>query len=275
MAVYIDDYRVRWRGREWSHLIADSTEELHGFAARLGRRHLRFHHKPARPWKDHYDVPEAKRREALRLGAKPITSREAARLLRARRLGLGDGASVEASTIGAVHGSASIGGGSATPSREELARQAARSWTDAQSLLFVCLGNVCRSPFAERLAQNQLQGRKEAASAGHYRSAGRRPPELALAAARAFGVDLASHRSRVLSRSMIEGADAIFVFDEENYDAVIGQEPAAAGRTHLLGALSRDGPLILVDPFGGPAPAYEAVYREIAEAIAAGERARH
>lgn len=86
MAVYLDDYRVPWRGREWSHLIADSTEELHGFAARLGRRHLRFHHKPARPWKDHYDVPEKKREQALRLGAKSITSREAAQMLRARRL---------------------------------------------------------------------------------------------------------------------------------------------------------------------------------------------
>ena len=34
MAVYVDDSRIRWRGREWSHLIADTTEELHAFVAR-------------------------------------------------------------------------------------------------------------------------------------------------------------------------------------------------------------------------------------------------
>jgi hypothetical protein len=61
MVVYLDDFRVPWRGETWSHLIADTVEELHGFAARLGLQPRHFHHKPALPWKDHYDVPEAKR----------------------------------------------------------------------------------------------------------------------------------------------------------------------------------------------------------------------
>jgi hypothetical protein len=93
MAVYVDDTRVRWRGREWSHLTADNTEELHDFAARLGLERARFHQNPERPWKDHYDVPEAKRREAIRLGAKPIGGREAAQLLRAKRIDLSEGSS--------------------------------------------------------------------------------------------------------------------------------------------------------------------------------------
>lgn len=98
MAVYIDDWRVPWRGDEWSHLIADTTEELHAFAARLSLDRRRFHHKPTRPWKDHYDVPEAMRRQAIGLGAKPIPSEEAARMLRARRLALHEGsASLESS----------------------------------------------------------------------------------------------------------------------------------------------------------------------------------
>jgi hypothetical protein len=86
MAVYVDDSRIRWRGREWSHLIADTTEELHAFAARLGLARALFHRSPARPWKDHYDIPEAKRQVAIGGGAKPITSREAAEMLRAKRL---------------------------------------------------------------------------------------------------------------------------------------------------------------------------------------------
>ena len=135
-------------------------------------------------------------------------------------------------------------------------------------MLFVCLGNVCRSPFAERLALGLLEGRRHATSAGHYPVAGRRPPELALAAAQGFGVDLASHRSRVLSRSMLEEAQAVFVFDEQNYEAVVSCQRSAAQRTHLLGALCCDGPLQITDPYGGPASLYAAVYRQIASALA-------
>jgi hypothetical protein len=85
VAVYIDDSRIPWRGREWSHLTADSTEELHAFAARLGLGRARLHRTPGRPWKDHYDLPEATRREAIRRGARPITRPQAAEMLRAKR----------------------------------------------------------------------------------------------------------------------------------------------------------------------------------------------
>lgn len=90
MAVYIDDFRVPWRGDKWSHLIADTTGELHAFATRLGLDRSRFHHKPGRPWKDHYDVPEAKRQQAIGLGARPIPSAEAVHMLRTRRRALGE-----------------------------------------------------------------------------------------------------------------------------------------------------------------------------------------
>ena len=85
MAVYVDDSRIRWRGREWFHLIGDTTEELHAFAAGLGLERARFHAKPTRPWKDHYDIPEATRRLAIRRGARPVTCREAVEILRAKR----------------------------------------------------------------------------------------------------------------------------------------------------------------------------------------------
>jgi aminoglycoside 6'-N-acetyltransferase len=85
LAVYVDDNRIPWRGHQWSHLLADSAAELHAFAADLGLEPRQFHHQPARPWKDHYDLPEPKRREALSRGAQPITARETARMLRERR----------------------------------------------------------------------------------------------------------------------------------------------------------------------------------------------
>lgn len=75
MAVYVDDMQSRARvGRldaVWSHLQADTTAELHAFAARLGLRRGWVQHadKPT----EHYDLTDSKRQLALRLGAVPIT----------------------------------------------------------------------------------------------------------------------------------------------------------------------------------------------------------
>lgn len=89
MPVYVDDMRrpaqVGRLNAVWSHLLADTDEELHAFAARLGLRRAWFQ-KPGTPIA-HYDVTEPKRQLALRLGAIPIgyLSRESMDLLRRRR----------------------------------------------------------------------------------------------------------------------------------------------------------------------------------------------
>ena len=67
--------------------MADSDEELHAFAARLGMRRAWFQHKPSRPHQAHYDVPERTRSQALHLGAVPVTWRQVGRMMRDRRTG--------------------------------------------------------------------------------------------------------------------------------------------------------------------------------------------
>lgn len=74
MTVYVDDWRQPARvGRleaVWSHLTADTDEELHEFAARLGlRREWAQHMDQPNRSLHHYDVTESKRRQAIRLGA--------------------------------------------------------------------------------------------------------------------------------------------------------------------------------------------------------------
>ena len=77
MGVYVDEpIYERW-GLRWCHLTADTTEELHAFAARLGLRRSRFQTKPGRPWVDHYDITDERRREAIAMGAIEITLKEA------------------------------------------------------------------------------------------------------------------------------------------------------------------------------------------------------
>jgi hypothetical protein len=91
MPVYIDDMQRRARvGRldaVWSHLMADTHDELVDFARRLGlnTRWIQHEGKPL----EHFDVTEPKRQAALRLGAVPIRyGAEGAALTRAKREGV-------------------------------------------------------------------------------------------------------------------------------------------------------------------------------------------
>ena len=77
MAVYVDDARISWRGRQWSHLVADRPEELHRAAAQLG---LKREWAQERGRTLHYDVPEELRALAIDLElAAPISWRELVR----------------------------------------------------------------------------------------------------------------------------------------------------------------------------------------------------
>lgn len=70
MTVYVDNERIEWRGKLWCHLVADSLNELHEFAAALGLRRNWFQGKASYP---HYDVTTSVRDRALLLGATPGT----------------------------------------------------------------------------------------------------------------------------------------------------------------------------------------------------------
>ncbi|MBY8873065.1 DUF4031 domain-containing protein [Micromonospora sp. PLK6-60] len=78
--LYLDEPRVPWRGRLWSHLVSDvSYAELHAFAEALGAPRRGFD-------RDHYDIPAERFPVAVWLGARVVPSREIVRLLRAADL---------------------------------------------------------------------------------------------------------------------------------------------------------------------------------------------
>lgn len=66
MTVYVDNEQIAWRGKLWCHMVADSLDELHEFALRLGLRLAWFQAKSSYP---HYDVTINVRDRALHLGA--------------------------------------------------------------------------------------------------------------------------------------------------------------------------------------------------------------
>lgn len=71
MSVYVDDMRMQATvgqlNRRWSHMMADTTEELLAFAAKLRLRPEWIQYPGT--WKEHFDVTDAKRYQAIKLGA--------------------------------------------------------------------------------------------------------------------------------------------------------------------------------------------------------------
>ena len=90
MAVYVDDMNLqaevrngsRVRNSQWSHLTADTDEELHAFARKLGLRREWFQGQDNGG--AHYDVTSGKRMRAIQLGATPLTWRQAGEMMAGR-----------------------------------------------------------------------------------------------------------------------------------------------------------------------------------------------
>jgi protein-tyrosine phosphatase len=101
-----------------------------------------------------------------------------------------------------------------------------------RSLLFVCHGNICRSPYAE-FATRSRAPQLAIASAG-FIGPDRPSPATAQDVARGRGVDLSSHRSKLLSNELVRAADLILVMDRFQRDGVVARFKADPSRVQLL-----------------------------------------
>src|SRR6187402_1563479 len=100
-------------------------------------------------------------------------------------------------------------------------------------ILFVCMGNICRSPTAEGVFRHLLATRQVAApveldSAGtHDYHVGEPPDARAIAAARRRGIDLSTLRARAVELRDFERFDLILAMDEQNLDELRRRAPHA------------------------------------------------
>ena len=133
-------------------------------------------------------------------------------------------------------------------------------------VLFVCQGNICRSPFAEALLRARLdQCPIDVRSAGMMPQSGRATPDLGLRVAASYGVDLSRHRSAWLTRETANAASLILVFDEINRAAVFDRYPRLTAPVVNLGDLTGSGNIS--DPIDGNLAEFQRVYGHIAEAV--------
>lgn len=133
-----------------------------------------------------------------------------------------------------------------------------------RSVLFLCLGNVCRSPYAERVvAARQLPGLR-VDSAGFIKP-GRPPAELAMEVARERGIDHADHRSRVVTSDDLARFDVVFFFDRFNKARLQNARGVRRERSFWLGDLEPEygGRRAILDPWGKPRAEFERVFDRI------------
>jgi len=144
-------------------------------------------------------------------------------------------------------------------------------------ILFVCMGNICRSPTAEGVFRRLVQERAshlplEIDSAGtHDYHVGEPPDARAVAAAARRGIDLRSLRARQVSDEDFERFDLIVAMDRLNHVTLLERAPPVAHeRIRLFMEYAGDADVQDVpDPYYGGPLGFEQVL-DLAEEAAAG-----
>ena len=132
-------------------------------------------------------------------------------------------------------------------------------------LLFVCSGNLCRSPMAAGFAGAIAQVRGipvEIDSAGTLNLVDRPPPPNAIAVMRQRGISIEHHRSKGLTPQHIAWADHVLVMTLQHASAAHSLDPTAGGKVKLLGPFGGQRPEI-EDPMGR----WRYVYRRVRDQI--------
>lgn len=141
------------------------------------------------------------------------------------------------------------------------------------AVAFVCKGNICRSPFAgiylKSLSAKHNLNHISGDSFGLIPRENRRSPDLALAAAEAFGVDMSAHRSKTLTPENAASAGVIFVMDIDLYKKVKKLYPGARRKLFFLGALQpgRAESIEIADPYGKTLEQFKSVYAQITRSV--------
>ena len=141
-------------------------------------------------------------------------------------------------------------------------------------VLFVCLGNICRSPLAEGVfralvARAGLIEKIQIDSAGtHAYHVGKPPDPRAQAAARQRGIDIGTLRGRQVARRDIEAFDYILAMDRENHVNLLAICPRGLEhKLRLFLEFAPDRPETEVpDPYYGGASGFERVLDMVEEA---------
>ncbi len=142
-----------------------------------------------------------------------------------------------------------------------------------KTVLFVCTGNICRSPMAEGLFRHASapRGQYRVLSAGLGAMDGQSPSPHAIQAVKELGIDISRQRSRMLTQELVDQADYIFGMTHSHVDTVTLLYPQAAEKTFLLREFDETLDYFekdISDPIGGSYQVYLSCRDQIEQGIA-------
>jgi glycine hydroxymethyltransferase len=141
-----------------------------------------------------------------------------------------------------------------------------------KNVLFVCTGNICRSPIAEGLFRRLIGNRKdiEVASAGVHAVSGQPPSLYAVQVCAEEGTDISGLRSQPLTPALVDRATHIFGMTGSHLETIQALFPQTAEKTFLLREFEDPGTTVwrdVPDPIGLGREVYEQCARIIKNAL--------
>lgn len=125
-------------------------------------------------------------------------------------------------------------------------------------ILFVCTGNICRSPMAEGIARAAIEDGYpdhsvsiEIISAGTSALGGHPPTAPAVEAMERQGIDISGYRAQSLSRGLVEDSDLVLVMEESQRAHALALSRGAAVPAFLLLKLAESTRIVLKAEEGG------------------------
>jgi protein-tyrosine phosphatase len=138
------------------------------------------------------------------------------------------------------------------------------SEADMNSLMVVCVGNICRSPLGEALLAREFP-RKHVWSAGLDALVGRSADATSVELAGEQGIELSGHRARQITSVMCQKADLILVMEQGHKVELDRRYSTVRGKVFRLGEFGR---FDIADPYRRGRAAFEAAYADIARGVA-------